>query len=239
LNQSTVIIEGLTVHFIHERSSNPDSIPLILNHGWPGSFLEFVPIIQELTKNGTTSKGKLVSFHVVIPSLPGFAFSSPPPENWTAEGDTARIFNSLMVEVLGYETYAAFGTDWGSAPAYGMYKTFNTSCRAGHFAFLPFLPPSFDQLAAMNITLNSLELIEESITVAWSNTGSSYFTEQTTKPNTIGLALYDNPVGQLAWIGEKYLNCGFILSKLAPLSSADCDRVRPACRYRSLCSHSP
>lgn len=203
----TATIEGLSIHFIHEKSANPDSIPLLLAHGWPGSFLEFVPIITELTKSAVTTTGKNVSFHVVVPSLPGFAFSTRPPENWTAERDTARVFNTLMIDVLGYDKYAVFGTDWGAAPTYGMYEFFNDTCRAGHFAFLPFFPPTFQQLSARNISLDPLETIEQQITVDWSVTGNSYLLEQTTKPNTIGLALYDSPIGQLAWIGEKYLNC--------------------------------
>lgn len=177
----TAVIEGLTIHFIHEKSQDPNAIPLILNHGWPGSFLEFAPVIEELTKKAQTLTGKSVSFHVVIPSLPGFAFSSSPPQGWTAEGDTARVFNTLMTEVLGYETYATFGTDWGAVPSYGMYEVFNSTCRAGHFAFLPFLPKDLDGLAALNITLDPLEAFEEQVTLTWGKNGASYLTEQTSK----------------------------------------------------------
>ena len=86
-----------------------------------------------------------------------------------------------MVDVLGYETYATFGTDWGSGPAYGMYEAFNTTCRAAHLAFLPFLPKDLDGLAALNITLDPLEAFEEQVTLTWSANGASYLTEQTTK----------------------------------------------------------
>ncbi|KAL7917530.1 Alpha/Beta hydrolase protein [Trichoderma austrokoningii] len=202
----TVEIEGLTIHYIHQRASDKNSIPLLLNHGWPGSFLEFLPIVDELTEKSKTSIGRAVSFHVVIPSLPGFTFSSPPPANWTVD-DTARVFNTLMREVLGYDQFATFGTDWGCAPAYSLYDNFNISTRAAHFAMLPFQPPSSTGLAAQNITLSSpLQQFEEQRSMDWFTSGNAYFSEQTTRPNTIGLALLDNPIGQLAWIGEKFIS---------------------------------
>ncbi|KAF2730317.1 alpha/beta-hydrolase [Polyplosphaeria fusca] len=201
----TAEVEKLTVHFIHEKSNRPNAIPLILNHGWPGSFLEFVPVINNLTQMAKTSTGQEVAFDVVVPSLPGYAFSSAPPLNWTVD-DTARVFNTLMTKVLGYSKYAVHGTDWGSGVAYSLYDNFNASVRATHLAFAPFHPATPEQLAAQNISLSPTEQFEESEAMNWNSAGSGYFYEQTTKPNTIGLALYDNPVGQLAWIGEKFQN---------------------------------
>ncbi|KAG0652322.1 epoxide hydrolase [Hyphodiscus hymeniophilus] len=205
LNHYTAEIEGLTIHFIHERSKDPNAIPLILNHGWPGSFLEFLPVLDQLTQKASTSAGKTVSFDVIIPSLPGFTFSTAPPANWTYS-DTARVFNTLMTEVLGYKTYATSGTDLGAAITYAMYDQFNTTARAGHFVFLPFFPLDFAQLAAANISLSPLETIEEENFVQWNTVGNGYFIEHTTKPNTIGLALYDSPIGQLSWIAEKFIS---------------------------------
>lgn len=113
--------------------------------------------------------------------MPGFAFSSPPPANWTVD-DTARVFNTLMTKVLGYETFATFGTDFGAGPAYSLYDNYNYSTRAAHFAFLPFFPLTPDQLAAENITLSSkLEQTEEQNFVTWTTTGNAYFSEQATK----------------------------------------------------------
>ncbi|KAJ8121459.1 hypothetical protein ONZ43_g2094 [Nemania bipapillata] len=200
----TTVIEGITVHFIHQKSTRADAIPLILNHGWPGSFAELIPLITPLTTAAKTSTGKTVSFNVVVPSLPGFAFSSAPPANWTLD-DTARIFNTLMTQVLGYKTYATHGTDWGSNVAYSMYDNFNTSVRAAHLLGVPFLPLSPDEFASYNITLDADEQFQEDLVLAFQASGSGYTVEQSTKPNTIGLALYDNPLGQLAWIGEKYI----------------------------------
>jgi hypothetical protein len=90
------------------------SLPIVLgrhNEPLPGSFHEFYPVIKPLTQSWTSPTGKKVSFNVVVPSLPGFVFSSAPPVNWTVD-DTARIFNTLMTEVLGYSTYTTHGTDW-------------------------------------------------------------------------------------------------------------------------------
>ncbi|KAH8881857.1 alpha/beta-hydrolase [Thozetella sp. PMI_491] len=193
-NHFTAKIEDLTIHFIHEKSANPNAIPLILNHGWPGSFLEFLPIVDALKEK----------FDVIIPSLPGFTFSSNPPANWTAH-DTARVFHTLMTEVLGYPKYAVHGTDWGCVVAYSLYNNFNTTVRAAHLTMIPFYPQTPDQLAAQNITLTELEEFELQRTVEWTVSGNGYFIEHSTEPNAVGFPLYDSPVGQLSWIGGKVI----------------------------------
>ncbi|KAJ7795687.1 Alpha/Beta hydrolase protein [Mycena olivaceomarginata] len=200
LAQYTTTIGDQTVHFVHEKSHDKDAVPLLLIHGWPGSIQEFLPVIKPLTQSWTSPTGKNVSFNVVVPSLPGFLFSSPPPQNWT-NLETARLFNTLMTDVLGYPKYALHGTDWGSDIGYHMYESFNTTVRAAHFVFLPFQPPSPQEIADKNITLSDVQKIALQHTVDWLATDQGYFQEQTFKPNDIGLALYDNPVGQLAWIG--------------------------------------
>ncbi|KAJ7785597.1 Alpha/Beta hydrolase protein [Mycena olivaceomarginata] len=189
--QFTAIIEGLNVHFVHEKSADPDAIPVILLHGWPSSFQEFLPSWRSPT-------GKNISFNVVVPSLPGFIFSDPAPPNWTLD-DTARIMNTLMVDVLGYSTYALHGTDWGSGVGYAQYGTYNTTVRAAHFVFIPFFPPLSDD---EKVTLQR--------TIDWNATGNTIFSSRPPRwviyfpPNDVGLALYDSPAGQLAWIGSKF-----------------------------------
>ncbi|KAJ7761014.1 Alpha/Beta hydrolase protein [Mycena metata] len=200
--QFTVDIEGQTVHFVHEKSEDPNAIPLVLLHGWPGSFHEFLPVIKPLTESSLVN-GTNVSYNVVVPGLPGFLFSSPPPLNWTV-ADTARIFNTLMTDVLGYETYAVHGTDWGCGVGYSLYSDFNSTVRALQLVLLPFLPLSPEEIAANNITLTAVEEVSEQRAVAWTTSDWGYFKEQSTKPNDLGLALYDSPVGQLAWIAGKY-----------------------------------
>jgi pimeloyl-ACP methyl ester carboxylesterase len=191
---------------MNERSCHPGAIPLLLNHGWPGSFLEFLPVIDNLTELAKTSTGIPVSIHIIIPSLPGFAFSSAPPANWTVD-DTAQVFHTLMTEVLGYKTFATFGTDFGSGPAYSLYDNFNGSTRAAHFAFLPFSPLTPDQLAESNITITSpLEQSEEQRLVNWLTTGNAYFAEQATKASrrqgrTLLGRLINSNKAQYYWIG--------------------------------------
>ncbi|KAH8928410.1 alpha/beta-hydrolase [Atractiella rhizophila] len=200
--QFTATIENVTVHFVHEKSKHANSIPVILLHGWPGSFLEFLPVIKPLTQLGSNPQGDQVSFDVIVPSLPGFAFSSLPSPTWQTK-DTARILNNLMVDVLGYETYTTYGTDWGCDPAYYLYSDYSSTVKASLFSFLPFYPPTLAQAEAENVTLDEFEKFALSRAEEWSKTGNAYFLEQTTKPNTIGLALQDSPMGQLSWIGEK------------------------------------
>ncbi|KAF7371189.1 putative epoxide hydrolase [Mycena sanguinolenta] len=195
LSHFTAVIEGQSVHFVHEKSGQPDAIPVILLHGWPGSFHEFLPVIKPLTQSANVG-GKNVSYHVVVPSLPGFVFSSPPPLNWTVD-DTARIFNTLMTEVLGYSTYA------GSDVAYSLYSLFNATVRAAHLVFLPFVSPTAEEIAENNITLSVLQEVTEQRVTEFNAIGEGYLIEQSTKPNDIGLALYDSPVGQLAWLAGK------------------------------------
>ncbi|KAJ7356671.1 Alpha/Beta hydrolase protein [Mycena albidolilacea] len=181
LAQYTTTIGKQTVHFVHEKSDDKDAIPLLLIHGWPGSIQEFLPVIKPLTQPWTSPSGKKVSYNVVVPTLPGFLFSSAPPQNWT--------------------NYALHATDWGADIGYRMYESLNTTVRAAHFVFFQFQPPSPKEIVDKNITLSKVQKIALEHTMAWLATGQSYFMEQTYKPNDIGLALYDNPVGQLAWIG--------------------------------------
>lgn len=156
---------------------------MILFHGWPGSFLEFLPLVEPLTQAATTASGKPVSFDVVIPSLPGYGFSSPPPvlANWTLEGQGADLFHTLMVDVLGYDRFAVHGTDLGAPSAWGLYDRYNATVGAGHFVFVPFFPLTPEQLAAEGIALDELETFEEGRFVEWSTTGNAYFAEHATK----------------------------------------------------------
>ena len=110
----TVPIDGIDIHFIHEKGSGPNPRPLIISHGWPGTiveFIEFIDLLAHPEKHG----GKVEdAFDVVAPSLPGFGFSGPPPRPYGPR-KMADIFNTLMTDVLGYKTYIAQGGDWGGA----------------------------------------------------------------------------------------------------------------------------
>jgi pimeloyl-ACP methyl ester carboxylesterase len=135
-------------------------------------------LVPKFQQSGKTAN---ITFDVVIPSLPGFGFSSPPTSKvWDAH-DSARVFNALMTQALGYQRYAVHGTDWGSDIGYSMYDQFNTTVRALHLNFLPFGPPTPTDIAARNITLSAGELVSEQRNVDWEAAGNGYFVEQTTK----------------------------------------------------------
>ncbi|KAJ7171790.1 Alpha/Beta hydrolase protein [Mycena crocata] len=191
LFQFTSPIEGQTIRFVHHKSREQDAIPLLLLHGWPGSFQEFLPVIKPLTRLWTNPTGQRVSFNIVAPSLPGFIFSSPPPQNWSS-ADNARLFNTLMTDVLGYSTYALHGTD---------------RCPRGALEVCAVPRPDTEEIAANNITLSDIAKTVEQRTMDYRARVMGYVVQQTSKvqltliPSSIGLALQDNPVGQSAWIG--------------------------------------
>lgn len=119
------------------------------------------------------------AFHIVVPSLPGFGFSSPAPYGWSTS-DTAALFNTLMTQVLGYKTYAVHGTDWGSVVGFDMYDRFNTTVKAAHFNFLPFFSQTPEQLTAQGITLTAAEATQEQRAMDFENSGIGYYMEQAT-----------------------------------------------------------
>lgn len=206
-NHSTVDIGNMTVHFIHQRSASPNAIPLLLTHGWPGSFYEFNQVIFPLSNPGNQSN---VSFHVVVPSLPGFGFSSPAPIGWTLN-NTADLFNTLLTDVLGYKSYVAVGGDWGSVVTWGIHNHHADHVKAVLYTgLIAQQAPSLDFLLNDPRFANQTEALSDADKQLlrdnnnFTTDGSGYFVEQSTRPATIGLALYDNPIGQLAWLGEKY-----------------------------------
>ncbi|KAG8693727.1 hypothetical protein FRC08_008938 [Ceratobasidium sp. 394] len=208
-NHSTVDIGNITVHFIHQRSPNPNAIPLLLTHGWPGSFYEFHNVITPLSNPGKDSN---VSFHVIVPSLPGYGFSSPAPVGWN-NNKTADLFNTLITKVLNYKAYVAAGGDWGAQVTWALQNNHADNARAVLYnGLLPQVAPTYDVIASDPQFANDIgSLTEEQkkrldSNADFASTGNGYFIEQATRPATIGLALYDNPIGQLAWMGEKYLD---------------------------------
>ncbi len=186
-------IDGLGIHFLHVRSKHPNALPIILTHGWPSTVLLFREVIGPLT-DPTAHGGRAEdAFHVVVPSLPGFGFSDKPAERgWNAER-TARAWAVLMKR-LGYKRYVAQGGDWGAYVTTAMAQQRPLGLAAIHLNFPQVIPNripeklSPDQKRAMDI-LNQFR-----------TDGFGYFAIQATRPQTIGYALEDSPVGQAAWI---------------------------------------
>ncbi|CEL59895.1 Putative epoxide hydrolase OS=Stigmatella aurantiaca (strain DW4/3-1) GN=STAUR_4299 PE=3 SV=2 [Rhizoctonia solani AG-1 IB] len=195
-NHSTVDIGDMTVHFIHQRSSDPNAIPLLLTHGWPGSFYEFHEVIGPLSNPGSESS---TSFHVVVPSLPGIGFTSPAPQGWSLN-NTAALFNTLLTEVLGYESYVATGGDWGCVVTWGLHNRHADHVKAVLYTGLvPQVGPTYDALKSDPLfgdkvdSLSDLQLQRLRHNPVFTSEAFGYFIQQTNRPATIGLALYDNP----------------------------------------------
>lgn len=191
-------IDGLDIHFMHVRSSHADALPMIITHGWPGSIIEFLDVIDPLvnpTAHGGTADQ---AFHLVIPSLPGYGFSGKPTATgWSVE-QTAKAWAKLM-QGLGYDRYVAQGGDWGSAVSSSMGMQGPPGLTAIHLNMLVSMA-SPEQIEKMSPE----ELAVLQAAKQWSQLETGYSTEQATKPQTLGYSLVDSPVGQAMWIYEKF-----------------------------------
>jgi epoxide hydrolase len=190
-------IDGLGIHFIHQRSPHPEAKPLVITHGWPGSIVEFHKVIEPLT-NPTQHAGQASdAFHVICPTLPGFGFSGKPTETGWGVERIADAWAVLMAR-LGYDRYFAQGGDWGSAVTRSIGAQDANHCEAIHVTLAmgtrPRLDgdPKPDELRAMK----GAEYYQ-----MWD---SGYSKQQATRPQTLGYGLADSPAGQAAWILEKF-----------------------------------
>ena len=196
LGQFRTRIDGLDIHFLHIRSAEPDAMPLLLTHGWPGSVLEFRNVIGLLTDPLSHGGKASDAFHLIIPSLPGYGFSEKPlVTGWGVER-IAKAWAELMRR-LGYDRYVAQGGDWGSLVTMCLALDEPPELAAVHFNMLTVIPSDLtDSLdPEEQAALDSMRQFNEG--------ESAYARLQATKPQTIGFALADSPVGQAAWIYEK------------------------------------
>ena len=197
LNQFTHFkspIDGIDIHFIYEKGSGANPKPLILSHGWPGSIVEFVDFVDLLAHPENYGGSVDDAFDVVAPSLPGFGFSDRPPRPYGPR-KMAGIFNTLMTNVLGYETYIAQGGDWGGAISSWLGYEHAPACSAIHINIF---------------TMRHKDGPQGAEEVAWAEQfekdqiiQNGYRTQQATKPQTLSYAMMDSPVGVAAWILEK------------------------------------
>jgi pimeloyl-ACP methyl ester carboxylesterase len=183
----TTEIDGLDIHFIHQRSQRDDAFPLLITHGWPGSIVEFHKVIEPLTAAG---------FDVVCPSLPGYGFSGKPTGTGWGVAKIADAWETLMGR-LGYERYGAQGGDWGAAVTTQIGRN-GGHCAAIHLNMPLGAPPG----PLDNPTEEEKQALDRmGYYRKWDN---GYAKQQSTRPQTIGYGLVDSPVGQLAWIVEKF-----------------------------------
>ncbi|MCX4747995.1 epoxide hydrolase [Kitasatospora sp. NBC_01287] len=222
--QFTTEIDGQNVHFLHVRSPEPDAMPLIITHGWPGSVVEFLDVIGPLTDPVAHGGDAADAFHLVIPSLPGFGFSGPTRETGWNTGRVAAAWAELMSR-LGYQRYGAQGGDLGAfvAPELGRVATervVGVHVNAATFGFIPFGEVAQEDKAAFT----EAERARLARLKNYLDDGGGYFQIQATRPQTVAYALHDSPVGQLAWIVEKFKEWTFPSAEL-PETAVDRDRL--------------
>lgn len=193
LGQSTTEIDGLDIHFIHRRSSRADALPLVITHGWPGSVVEFLGVIDALAE---PEDGGL-AFHVVAPSLPGFGFSGKPAATGWGVEKIGSAWAQLM-QRLGYSRWVAQGGDWGSAVTTAIGVQRPEGCMGIHLN-MPIGRPTPEDLAAPSPTeVKALTALKH-----YQDWDSGYSTQQRTRPQTVGYGLVDSPAGLAGWILEK------------------------------------
>jgi pimeloyl-ACP methyl ester carboxylesterase len=192
-------IDGTRLHFIHEHGRGPRPLALLLNHGWPDSFLRFEKIIPMLTDPEAFGGNAEDSFDIVAPSLPGFGFSDALPVPGSYGGGSASRLNELMTGTLGYKTYGAHGGDVGGSITERLALDYPASLTGIHFTDVPFtrmaVPPT-DQSEAEQTFFKAIQ--------QWRMGEAGYVGMQATKPLTLAQGLRDSPAGMAAWIIEKF-----------------------------------
>ena len=204
LPQFTTTIDGAKVHFLQVRSPEPDALPLVLTHGWPGSVVEFLDVIGPLADPRAHGADPADAFHLVIPSIPGYGFSGPTREaGWTT--DRVAAASAQLMARLGYARYGAQGGDWGAfvSPQLGRIDpdhVVGVHVNAATFGFIPFGAVDPEELA----TFTDAEKTRLDRLNQFLSDMNGYFQVQATRPQTLAYGLTDSPVGQLAWIVEKF-----------------------------------
>jgi pimeloyl-ACP methyl ester carboxylesterase len=188
---------GLGIQVLRATSAEPGAVPLVLTHGWPGSVVEFLDVIEPLRDPAAHGGDGADAFHVVCPTLPGYGFSDKPAETgWNVQ----RIADCWagMMAALGYSRYGAQGGDWGSAVTTRLGVQDPAHCMGIHLNMVTVGPPrdATDHTEAEQAALASLAYYQE-----WD---SGYSTQQATRPQTVGYGLVDSPAGQAAWVLEKF-----------------------------------
>ncbi|MEU1541972.1 epoxide hydrolase family protein [Actinacidiphila glaucinigra] len=196
--QYRTVIDGVSIHLLHARSPHRDAMPIMLTHGWPGSVLEFRKVIRRLTHPTEFGGSPRDAFHVVTPSLPGFGFSDQPDELGWGRVRTAKAWAEIMPR-LGYGHYLSQGGDWGAAVNVQLGVLRPKGLLGIHLNFPQIVPPDLD--------MNHLAP-EEQVAMSQLNTQQKneigYQLEMMTRPQTVSYSLADSPVGQAAWIYEKF-----------------------------------
>ncbi len=195
--QHRTVLDGLGIHFLHVRSPEPDALPMVMTHGWPGSVIEFHRVIGPLTDPAAHGGDPRDAFHLVLPSLPGFGFSDKPAAAGWGLDRIARAWATLMA-CLGYRRYVAQGGDWGAFVTAAIGASRPDGCVGVHLNTVN-APPR--QGAAADPDPEEREAF--ALMRRYGQEEFGYAKQMGTRPQTIGYALSDTPAGQAAWIYEK------------------------------------
>ncbi|MBW4080617.1 epoxide hydrolase family protein [Paenibacillus sp. S150] len=195
-------VDGIAVHFVHERGTGPNPIPLILTHGWPDSYLRYRKIIPLLTDPASYGGDPEDSFDVIVPSLPGFGFSGRPGHSGINNSRVSGIWAKLMTEELGYSRFAAAGGDMGSGVTRYLAASHPELLIGIHLTDIGIIR---DLLASQaQAELSEEELRYKQQAQEWISLEGAYMSIQSTKPQTLSFGLSDSPVGLAAWLVEKF-----------------------------------
>jgi len=202
--QFTTTLDGQKIHFLHVRSPHRDALPLILTHGWPGSVAEFLEVIGPLSDPRAHDGDLADAFHLVIPSLPGFGFSGPTHEKGWNVARVAAAWATLM-ERLGYQRYGAQGGDMGALVSPELAYADPDHVVGIHLnaATVGFIPWGEVDMAELE-TFSETEKASLARLKKFLSEGNGYFQIQATRPQTLAYGLHDSPVGQLAWMVDKF-----------------------------------
>lgn len=195
--QFRTTVDGLGIHFLHARSPEPGALPLVLTHGWPGSVVEFLKVIGPLIDPVAHGGDAADAFHVVAPSLPGYAWSDKPTEPGWGVPRIAAAWEQLMLR-LGYDRFAAQGGDWGSMVTMAIGVN-HTDHLAGVHVNMPIVIPTTPPAEMTETERAASDALSHYM--EWDG---GYSNQQSTRPQTLAHGLADSPVGQMAWIVEKF-----------------------------------
>jgi pimeloyl-ACP methyl ester carboxylesterase len=213
LTHLRVEVGGIAVHLVHAPGAGPDPLPLLLTHGWPSSFLEYLDLLPLLTDPARHGAPAADAFTVVAPSLPGFGFSGPPTAGGLTHEHVAELWYQVMTRILGYRRFAAHGSDLGAGVTARLARTHPEAVVAIHLATpgLPAPPRPWSDPVSRHFRE----------TDAWTAEEGGYAHMHATKPATIGAALDDSPAGLAAWIGEKLVRWSSTTADGEPAFSRD------------------
>ena len=195
LRQLRVEIDGQMLHVVVADGRGPNPLPLLLTHGWPGSFLEYLKVLPLLADPAAHGADPSDAFTVIVPSLPGYGFSGPPPPTGLTGRQVAALWHALMASGLGYGRYLAHGSDLGAGVTAWLARDHPAALRAIHLA-TPGLAPA-------PAPRTKPEATYAAAVETWTAEEGGYAHEHATKPATLAAALSDSPAGLAAWIAEK------------------------------------